>query len=435
MVISLLKKFIRSAQGVEVPHHKATQNSRTNIMPEPDIIYLPLRQHIGAPTKPVVNKGDEVMVGSVVAEAGGFVSSPIHSGVSGVVKDIVDMEFVGGKDKCIVIESDKKGTVYPYIKPPEIKDHADFVAAIAKSGLVGLGGAGFPTAVKLSPKKPLEIDTLIINAAECEPFITTDNREMLEAPDHIMAGVMLVKRFLSIKKVIFGIERNKPEALDLMFSLATGDKNVAVVPLETRYPQGAEKVLIETLTGREVPVGGLPSDVGVIVLNVATVSFISRYIETGMPLTKKRVTVDGDIVSSPQNLEVFIGTPIQEILDYCGGLTAPAGKILMGGPMMGLSLPDTSLPIQKQNNAVIALSVRSAAPPITTQCIHCGRCVADCPMGLSPVDIVDAYEVDDRDELTKLGVMSCIECGCCAYTCPAKRPLTPTMKLCKAVLR
>ncbi len=431
----MFKKLIRSSNGVEAPHNKATEHVRTNIMPEPDLLYLPLRQHIGAPAKPVVKKGDEVMVGTLVAEAGGFVSSPIYSGVSGTVKDIVEMQFVGSKEKCIVIESDKMQTISPDVKPPEIRDHSDFVKAISESGLVGLGGAGFPTAVKLSPKNPLDIDTLIINAAECEPYITADNREMLEAPDHIMAGVMLVKRFLSIKKVIIGIERNKPEALDLMFSLATGDKNVKVVPLETRYPQGAEKVLIETLTGREVPIGGLPSDVGVVVLNVATVSFISRYIETGMPLTKKRITVDGDIVNQPQNLEVYIGTPVQEVLDFCGGLSAPAGKILMGGPMMGLSIPDTALPIQKQNNAVIALSERLAAPPITTNCIHCGRCVSDCPMGLSPVDLVAAFEVESKEELTILNAMSCIECGCCSFTCPAKRQLTPAIKLSKSLLR
>ncbi len=431
----MFKKLRRSSEGVHTPHNKSTEASRTRIMPVPDFIYLPLRQHIGAPAKPIVKKGDAVEVGTMVAEAGGFVSSPIFSGVSGKVKDIVEMQFAAGKESCIVIETDKEQTLSSDIAPPKVNDYDSFVKAIAGSGLVGLGGAGFPTAVKLSPKDLTTIDTLIINAAECEPYITADNREMLECPDHVMAGIVLVKRFLGIKNVIIGIENNKPDAIDLMYSLAAGDKTVSVVPLDARYPQGAEKVLIETVTGREVPVGGLPSDVGVIVLNVATVSFISKYIETGMPLIKKRITVDGDVINSPQNVEVFIGTSVQDVLNYCGGTSKPIGKLIMGGPMMGVSMPSAELPIQKQTNAVIALSEKLSKPPITTPCIRCGRCISGCPMGLSPVEITDAYEIEDITELTALNIASCIECGCCSFTCPAKRPLTPTMKLAKVMQR
>ncbi len=431
----MFKKLRRSSEGVHAPHNKLTDNSRTRIMPVPDFIYLPLRQHIGAPAKPIVGKGDEVFVGTKVAEAGGFVSSPIYSGVSGKVKEITELQFANGKESCIVIESDKEQTLSSEIVPPKVVDYDTFVKAVAESGLVGLGGAGFPTAVKLSPKSLLAIDTLIINAAECEPYITADNREMLECPDHVMAGIVLVKRFLGIKNILIGIERNKPDAVDLMFSLAAGDKSITVVPLETRYPQGAEKILIETMTGREVPVGGLPSDVGVIVLNVATVSFISKYIESGMPLIKKRVTVDGDAIANPQNFEVFIGTPIKDVIDYCGGYSKQVGKLIMGGPMMGISIPNPDLPIQKQTNAILALSQKKARPPITTACIRCGRCVAACPMGLSPVEISDGYEIEDVNELTVLNIASCIECGCCSFTCPAKRPLTPTMKLAKVMQR
>ncbi len=431
----MFKKLWRSSEGVSAPHNKETETNRTRIMAVPDLIYLPLRQHIGAPTKAVVSKGDKVQVGTMVAEAGGFVSSPIFSSVSGTVKDIVDMQFIAGKEKCIVIESDKEQTMAAEIAPPKVNDYNDFVKAIAGSGLVGLGGAGFPTAVKLSPKSLTAIDTLIINAAECEPYITADNREMLECPDHVMAGIVLVKRFLGIKNIIIGIERNKPEAVDLLFSLAAGDKNIMVVPLETRYPQGAEKVLIETTTGREVPIGGLPSDVGVIVLNVATVSFISKYIETGIPLISKRITIDGDAITSPQNLEVLIGTPIKDIIDFCGGFSKPVGKTLMGGPMMGIAVPNIDLPIQKQTNAIVILSQKLAQPPASKPCIRCGRCLSACPMGLSPVEISDAYEIEDVEELTVLQIASCIECGCCSFTCPAKRPLTPIMKLSKVMQR
>ncbi len=431
----LFKKLRRSSEGVHAPHNKATETNRTRIMPVPDKIYLPLRQHIGAPTKAVVKKGDKVQVGTMVAETGGFVSSPIFSGVSGTVKDIVEMQFIFGKEKCIVIESDKEQTMSDDIAPPKVNDYDSFVKAIANSGLVGLGGAGFPTAVKLSPKNLTAIDTLIINAAECEPYITADNREMLECPDHVMAGIVLVKRFLGIKNIIIGIERNKPEAVDLLFSLAAGDKSITVVPLETRYPQGAEKVLIETTTGREVPIGGLPSDVGVIVLNVATVAFISKYIENGIPLISKRITVDGDAITSPQNVEVIIGTPIKDIVDYCGGFSQTVGKLLMGGPMMGITVPNTDLPIQKQTNAILALSEKLSKPPVSKACIRCGRCLTGCPMGLSPVEISDSYEIEDVKDLADLNVASCIECGCCSFTCPAKRPLTPIMKLAKVMLR
>ncbi len=431
----MFEKLRRASLGVKAPHRKMTSDGYTVKMPIPDVVTLPVQQHIGAPAKPVVKKGDKVQVGTVVAEAGGFVSSPIHSSVSGTVKELKTVQLAGGKTECIVIESDKEQTLSKDIAPPIVNDHASFVEAIRQSGLVGLGGAGFPTSVKLSPKDLSAVDTLVINAAECEPYITADNREMLECADHVMSGIMLVKRYLNLKKVFIGIEQNKPEAMDLLISLATGDKSVRVIPLETRYPQGAEKVLIEKLTGKEVPEGGLPSDVGVIVLNVSTVAFISKYLETGIPLTTKRLTVSGDLIKEPKNVEAYIGTSIEDVVEFCGGFISDPCKVLMGGPMMGFSLPNLQLPVQKQSNAVLALSERVASIPEPTPCIHCARCIEACPMGLPPVEIVRAYELAEREELTKLKVSSCIECGCCSFTCPAKRPLAPTMKLAKVVER
>ncbi|MEG2053812.1 MAG: RnfABCDGE type electron transport complex subunit C, partial [Oscillospiraceae bacterium] len=333
--------LIRMALGASVPHKKATENMQTEAMPIPAKIYLPMSMHIGAACVPCVQKGDKVFVGSLVGKAENFVSSNIYSSVSGTVEGVTTlMQDNGQLAETVVIESDGFATADEDIKPPVVTDRETFIKAIRESGLVGLGGAGFPTFIKLSPTNIDKIDTLIINGAECEPYITADNREFIECSEDVLAGIELCKTYLGIKKVIIGIERNKPKAIDVMFSLTQGDKTLKVKPLKSHYPQGAEKIIIETLTGKKVPQGGLPSDVGVIVLNVATVSFISKYIKTGMPLVTKRLTVDGDAVANPKNVLARIGTPIGDVLDFCGGFSKPAVKVIMGGPMMGRALYD-----------------------------------------------------------------------------------------------
>ena len=427
--------FKRAAKGAHLPHNKNTQNISTVDLPVPEKILLPMQQHIGAPAVPVVKKGDQVYVGTLIGRAEGYVSAPIHSGVSGTVTDIRELQISSGaRVPAVEITSDGKQTVDPQIAPPKVNDYESFTTAIRNSGLVGLGGAGFPTAVKLTMKDLSIIDTLIINGAECEPYITADNREFIENPQDIIDGILAVKKWLGIKSVIIGIERNKPEAIDTMFALSKGDPSITVKPLPSVYPQGAEKVLIENCTGREVPRGGLPSDGGCIVMNVSSVSFVAKYLRTGMPLVSRRLTVDG-AVGEPRNLNVIVGTPIQNLLDFCGGLKGEIGEIVTGGPMMGVSVVDTSFPILKQNNAVLVFSRAEAKLPPVGECIHCGRCIETCPIGLSPVIIAKAYNAHNLTELNNLMVDLCMECGSCSYVCPAKRPVTETMRLAKAMLR
>ena len=427
--------FKRAAKVAHLPHNKNTQNISTVDLPVPEKILLPMQQHIGAPAVPVVKKGDQVYVGTLIGRAEGYVSAPIHSGVSGTVTDIRELQISSGaRVPAVEITSDGKQTVDPQVAPPKVNDYESFTTAIRNSGLVGLGGAGFPTAVKLTMKDLSIIDTLIINGAECEPYITADNREFIENPQDIIDGILAVKKWLGIKSVIIGIERNKPEAIDTMFALSKGDPSITVKPLPSVYPQGAEKVLIENCTGREVPRGGLPSDVGCIVMNVSSVSFVAKYLRTGMPLVSRRLTVDG-AVGEPRNLNVIVGTPIQNLLDFCGGLKGEIGEIVTGGPMMGVSVVDTSFPILKQNNAVLVFSRAEAKLPPVGECIHCGRCIETCPIGLSPVIIAKAYNAHNLTELNNLMVDLCMECGSCSYVCPAKRPVTETMRLAKAMLR
>ena len=404
-------------------------------MPLPSKIVLSMGQHIGAPASPAVAKGDQVYVGTIVGKSGGFVSSDIHSGVSGTVSEITTITAPNGATQtAVVIVPDGEQKVDPAIAPPEVMDYKSFVDAIRASGLVGLGGAGFPTAVKLSPKNLDEIDTLLINGAECEPYITSDNRCFLEDTHHVLGGIKAVMKYLNIPKCIIGIEGNKPEAIAKM-KAAIDAPGIEVKQLPCRYPQGAEKVLIENCTGREVPFPGLPSDVGVIVMNVTSVAFVSKYLETGMPLTTKRLTVDGDIVKEPKNVEVLIGTPIQELLDFCGGLTAQPGKVLYGGPMMGTCVADLSQPILKNNNAVLAFSEKLARLPKKTNCIHCGRCVNACPLGLAAKDIVKAYDNGNVELLQELNADLCMSCGTCSFVCPAKRPLAPSIALAKIMMK
>ena len=431
-----MSKFLkRSAQGAGVPHEKRTSNLETVAMPLPSKIVLSMGQHIGAPASPAVAKGDQVYVGTIVGKSGGFVSSDIHSGVSGTVSEITTITAPNGATQtAVVIVPDGEQKVDPAIAPPEVTDYKSFVDAIRASGLVGLGGAGFPTAVKLSPKNLDEIDTLLINGAECEPYITSDNRCFLEDTHHVLGGIKAVMKYLNIPKCIIGIEGNKPEAIAKM-KAAIDAPGIEVKQLPCRYPQGAEKVLIENCTGREVPFPGLPSDVGVIVMNVTSVAFVSKYLETGMPLTTKRLTVDGDIVKEPKNVEVLIGTPIQELLDFCGGLTAQPGKVLYGGPMMGTCVADLSQPILKNNNAVLAFSEKLARLPKKTNCIHCGRCVNACPLGLAAKDIVKAYDNGNVELLQELNADLCMSCGTCSFVCPAKRPLAPSIALAPIMMK
>lgn len=433
--MAVLKKLVRGALGAHVPHNKNTENFETVRMPVPAKVYISMSQHIGAPANVVVKKGDDVKVGTVIGEASGFISACVHSSVSGKVFAVEETLFPNGKKiNTVVIDTDGEQAVCKDVKAPIVSDHASFVAAIKASGLVGLGGAGFPTSVKLAPQNLDEVNTLVINAAECEPYITADYREMMEYGEDVIEGAKLVMKYLNLSKVIIGIEKNKPLAIAKMQQLCQGLDGFTVAELPSVYPQGAEKVLIEQATGKEVPRGALPSAVGVIVMNVASVGFVARYLKTGMPLITKRLTVDGDAIKSPKNVEALIGTPVRDIIEFCGGYSQEPGKIVMGGPMMGSAIVSDEMAIIKQNNAILAFGAEKAKLPAISPCIRCGRCTVACPMGLAPVEIALSLSVDDTETLQELMTDLCMECGCCSFVCPAKRPVAQTMREAKDLL-
>ncbi len=433
MLWNKLQRLLES-DGVHVPHHKDTANYPTEQLPLPKKIILTMSQHIGAPCVPCVKKNDKVFVGTMVGKAPAPMSMHVFSSVSGTVKSIEPILYQAGKaETVVIIESDGLQTPDPEIKPPEVTDYASFISALSMSGIVGLGGAGFPTGIKVSPKNLDEIDMLLINGAECEPYLTTDNREFLECPDTVISGIQACLDYLGIPQCMICIEDNKPSAIDLMKRKASKDSRISVKSLASRYPQGAEKVLIRNATGRVVPRGALPAGVGVIVMNVTTVSSIGKYLKTGMPLTHKRLTVNGDAIANHKNLNVPIGTPIADVLEYCGTTEEPQ-KILVGGPMMGRAQMDVNYPITRQNNGLLAFGAKAAKRPLTTACIRCGSCINACPAGLSPVEIREAYVRYDATALNTLMADMCISCGSCSYICPAKQPLTQTIALAKQYL-
>ena len=436
-VLSAVKK-VRG--GVKVHHHKNTAESEVVRMPAPAKVVIPMQQHIGAPCEPVVKVGDTVAVGQLIGDTDKFVSAPIHSSVSGVVTAIGDIKMPNGiLSKAVTIESDGEMRLWEGIEPPHVETKEDLIKAVRASGLVGLGGAGFPTHIKLNFPADKNIDTLVVNAAECEPFITVDYRECIENSWDILSGVYLLKDLLGFKQVIIAVEDNKPEAFKVLKSIADHslDKHdeVKLMVLESKYPQGAEKMMVQSATGRRVPPGKLPADVGCVVMNVASVAFIARYLKTGKPLVSRSLTVDGSAIAEPKNVRVPVGTSISEIIDFCGGFSKDPCKILTGGPMMGLAIVGTDLPVLKQNNAILAFAHDDAVLKPESDCIRCGRCATACPMSLMPTNIVRAAKTKDVSMLKTAGVNVCMECGSCAFACPAGKPLVQHMRLAKAILR
>ncbi len=430
------KKNIRG--GISVPHRKNTAESHTEIMPPPETVTIAMQQHIGAPCTPCVKKGDTVYVGTKIGDSDKFISAPVHSSVSGVVTGLGSILMPSGQTaETVIIESDGQMTPDPSLAPINVETPEDLVKAARDSGLVGLGGAGFPAHVKLATKN--EIDTLIINGAECEPYITSDYRECIENTESVFEGVYLIKRILGIKNVIICVEDNKPKAIEALYRIAADKRDVnnevRVMKLKSRYPQGAEKVLIYTATGRKLPLGKLPADIGCVVMNITSVSKLYQYIKTGMPLVNKTVTVDGDAVAIPKNVIVPIGTSIEKVIEFCGGYKTSAKKVLYGGPMMGTAVLNTEAPILKQNNAILVLSRKLADKQNEGPCIRCGRCATACPMNLRPLDIEPALKIGDIDKLKELHADYCMECGSCSFSCPSKHHLTQVLRLAKAELK
>lgn len=422
--------------GVHVPHKKHTADFAPIRIAPPKTVAIPMSMHIGKPAKVVVKRGDDVKVGTLIGEADGFISAPIHSSVSGKVQKIDEVTIMNGaKVPCVIIDADGLQEMSEDVTAPDVSDFDSFVEAVKKSGAVGLGGAGFPTFVKLAVKDLSQIQQVVINAAECEPYITSDTRTMLDKGEYVFKGIDALRKYLGVKKFIIGIENNKKKAVAKMQDLASKTEDVEVRVLPAIYPQGGEKVLVYNTTKKIIPKGGLPFDVGVIVINVTTLAFIAEYLETGIPLVEKCVTVDGSAVREPKNLIVPIGTPIDYLLEASGGTKSEPAKVLYGGPMMGIAVPSLDSPILKNTNAIIAMDADEAKPPKTTPCIGCGACISRCPLRLDPRAISRAYKLNSAEDLEKLCVDLCMECGCCSYICPAKRPLVQTNKLAKIRLR
>lgn len=433
---AILKPMAKIKGGINLPHFKNTNDCETVLLPTPEKVVIPLKQHIGAACEAKVAVGDSVLVGSLIADSDKPFSAPIHSSVSGTVSALTEIRTSSGEViPAIEITSDGNMSETP-CSPMEIHSAEDLVKAARAAGLVGLGGAGFPTHIKLAPAVSEEIDTLIVNGAECEPYITSDYRTCIEDYDDLFDGIYLLKEYFDFKNVIIAVEGNKPVALQKLYEIASDRRDtlncVQLMELSTRYPQGAEKMLVYTTTGRKIPAGKLPSDVGAVVMNITTIAALNKYIRTGMPLTSKRITVDGSAVKEPKNLRVPIGTPITDIIKFCE-IGEDAEKILYGGPMMGVAIDNEASPILKQNNAI--LFFKDLTPPKTTPCIKCGRCAHACPMLLTPAPVNVAVKKNDAEAIAKLNVNQCIECGCCAYTCPAGIPLTQQMRTAKSILR
>ncbi len=394
-----------------------------------------MSMHIGAPAVPCVKVGDEVKVGQLVGEAGAGLSSPVYASVSGKVKKIDELVALNGAHiQAVVIESDGEQTVCEDIRPPKVDSREEFLAAVKNSGIVGLGGAGFPTYVKLSADVS-KIDTIVVNGAECEPYITSDTRTMIDDAEGVAEGIGLLMKYLEVKRVVIGIEKNKRKCIASMKKATASMEGVRVKVLPSIYPQGGEKVLVYHTVGRVIKEGALPLDCGVVVINCTTVAAIAKYVRTGMPLVEKCITVDGTAVAKPQNIIAPIGTPAKDIFEFCGGFRADPVKVLLGGPMMGVPLSDIDAPITKQTNALLAFDKKASVTPKSSACIRCGKCEATCPFGLSPCDISAAMKAGDMALLEKLKVNVCMECGCCSYVCPAKKDIVQNHKVAKARLR
>ena len=404
-------------------------------LPAPQRVVIPLSQHIGAPAQALVKKGDTVLMGQKIGEAGGFVSAPVHASVSGKVVGIENVEVANGTVvPAVVIENDFQDT-WAELKPaahPETLSAAELQEIIREAGIVGLGGATFPTSVKLTPAKGKSIEKLIINGAECEPYLTADHRLMLEKPAQIIDGIQLVMLALDIKEAIIGVEDNKMDAIAALLAASQGVEGIKVQALPVMYPQGGEKQLVYATTRRKVPTGGLPIDVGCVVCNVATIYAVQQAIREGKPLIQ-RVATMGGLVNNPGNFLFRIGTMVENLIEACGGLQPDVVKLISGGPMMGNAMPHAKIPMTKGTSGILALGKESAEKP-ENPCINCGRCVSACPMRLVPTKLDLLVRTGNYEEAEKCGVMNCMECGACTFACPAKRLLTQSCRTGKRII-
>ncbi|MCC5896235.1 MAG: electron transport complex subunit RsxC [Alkalibacterium sp.] len=433
-----------SFMGKHNGSHPEENKSRTSKLPivdasVPKIMIFPVSMHIGAPAKPIVEVGDQVKVGQILAEEGGFVSAHVYSSVSGEVIAIEKRGVIGGEADSIIVKNDYKYTkADPIVEPGRSQDMSkdEIISTVRKAGIVGMGGATFPTAVKLSPPPGMTIDTLIINGAECEPYSTSDHRVMVEHADEIVSGINLSRTlFPMLKRVYIGIEDNKPDAIKALEEASAEFDDIFVRPLKTMYPQGSEKNLIKNLAGREVSPGGLPAEVRCVVANTSTIRSCYRACEFGEPLIERIVSVSGTPIKEPKNLRVKIGTPMDSLIEDCGGFAEVPGKVLGGGPMMGKPVSDLGVPIIKGTTAITVLNPEEAEIGDEQDCIMCSECINVCPVSLQPILISEAFERGNIDKAKELGAMDCIECGNCSFICPSKIPLLDNIRSAKAAIK
>lgn len=409
-----------------------TEGMAIEVMPVPSKLIIPVRQHIGAPATPVVTKGDQVKRGQLIAAANGFVSSNIHASTSGTVTEIAELPNPSyGKCLSIVIEPDGQdewALGIPLSRDWKSLEASEMVKIIQEAGIVGMGGASFPTHVKLSPPKEAKIDTFILNAAECEPYLTADHRTLVENAEKVITGIKIIQKIIQVDQLWIGIEDNKKDAIEVMEKLCAGT-GIQVAALQTKYPQGAEKMLIKAICNREVPSGKLPTDVGVVVNNVGTAVAIADAVCQGIPLTERVTTISGKAVKNPKNLLIRVGTSFKDVVDYCGGLSKPAEKIVTGGPMMGFAQSTLELPVTKGVSGILCLVKSEVNESEQKPCIRCGRCVEACPIGLVPAMFGILGEKDLFEEAKEeYNLLDCAECGCCVYVCPSKRNLVQYVK-------
>lgn len=422
--------------GIHPPYNKELSSGKAiKRAPVPKEVIIPLQQHIGAPCEALVKAGDHVEVGQKIGESEAFVSAPIHASVAGKVKDIADVpNFAGAKVKSIIITSDEEQPAFTRKTDKDLEAlSGEEIREIAKeAGLVGMGGAAFPTHVKLAPPKEKPVDTVIINGCECEPFLTCDHRQMLERTDDMIAGAKLLQRAVGANEVIIGVEANKMDAVDALRSSSGNHPDVGVEVLEVKYPEGAEKMLISALTGRKVPPGKLPSEVGCLVQNVGTAIAIYEAAAWGKPLYERVLTVTGPGIREPGNLLAAIGTPIAELIACCGGTVGNPVKLIMGGPMTGWAQPEASASVVKGTSGVVVLTLDVVEMGEEGECVRCGKCIEACPMFLSPNFIVQATRRGQWDKAELWGALDCFECGCCSFECPAFIPHVQYVRKAKA---
>jgi len=428
MKLKTFKKGVHPEEYKFLSEHKALER-----LPIPEEVFIPVHQHIGAPCRPLVEKGQTVKTGEIIGQSTGFVSSPIHATISGTVKTIDNFPHpLGINGLMIHITSDGKDEwikSFDETSNWENLSTDEIVELVQKAGIVGLGGAAFPTHVKLSPSKEKKIDTFVLNGCECEPYLTADHRMMVEQSEGVVLGTKILMKALNVSRGVIGVENNKPDAIAAMEKATSAFNNIEVIPLKVKYPQGAEKMLIKAVINRNVPTGGLPLDVGVVVNNVGTAIAVAEAVTKNKPLIERVVSITGDGIKEPKNVIARIGTPFQNLIDFCGGLTDNTVKIIMGGPMMGITQHTLNVPVIKATSGILCLTDLSVIKHKEYPCIQCGTCIGACPMNLLPTRLARFAQVENWQMAEDLGILNCVECGSCAFVCPSQIPLVQRIRI------